>query len=163
MARKSAGILAFRRTQGFVEVLLAHPGGQFWSKRDLGAWSMPKGEHADDEESEAAARREFQEETGIEVTGKLIPLGTVRQHSGKLVTAFAVEADIDMTDFKSNLFAMEWPPQSGQDKLFPEVDRIEWFSLADASNKLVAGQRPLLDLLSQATASAASAERCSGQ
>lgn len=149
MAKKSAGILAFRRARGDIEVLLVHPGGPFWSKRDLGTWSIPKGEYADDEKPEAAARREFLEETGIEAVGKIIPLGTVRQRSGKLVSAFAMEGDLDLSAFKSNLFAMEWPRHSGQEQIFPEVDRIEWFSLADAKNKIVAGQRPLLDFLRQ--------------
>ena len=134
LARKSAGILAFRRTRGLIEVLLAHPGRPFWSKRDLGAWSMPKGEYADDEEPEAAARREFQEETGLEVVGEFIPLGTVRQHSGKLVTAYAVEADIDISDFKSNLFAMKWPPHGGQDKFYPtELSGFHWSTRAPSS------------------------------
>ena len=140
--------MAFRRAPEGIEVLLVHPGGPFWSKRDVGAWSIPKGEYQD-EDPEVAARREFLEETGIRAVGKTIPLATVRQQSGKLVTAFALEGDFDLSVFKSNLFAMEWPPHSGQEKFFPEVDRIAWFSLSDAKSKLVTGQRPLLGFLQQ--------------
>lgn len=149
MARKSAGILAFRHAVEDIEVLLVHPGGPFWSRRDVGAWSIPKGEYADDEEPETAARREFLEETGIEAVGKTFALGSVRQRSGKLITAFALEGDFELSSFKSNLFSMQWPPHSGQERLFPEVDRIEWFSLANARTRIVPGQRPFLDLLRQ--------------
>lgn len=149
MGKKSAGILMFKRTTGNTEVLLVHPGGPFWSKRDTGSWTIPKGEYTANENVEAAARREFLEETGVEATGKTVPLGTLRQVGGKLMTIFALEGDLDTALFKSNLFAIEWPPHSGQEQLFAEVDRIAWLSLADAKNKLIVGQRPFLDLLQQ--------------
>ena len=145
--RKSAGILMYRRAADGIRVLLVHPGGPFWSKRDLGAWSIPKGEHGDGEEAEAAARREFAEELGREFQGRLEPLGEIRQQAGKVVTAFAAEGDFDVADLASNHFEMEWPPRSGRRQSFPEVDRAEWFTLPVARQKIIAGQRPLLDRL----------------
>ncbi|WP_159592342.1 NUDIX domain-containing protein [Chelativorans xinjiangense] len=147
MARKSAGILPFRRRAGTVQVLLVHPGGPFWRKRDDGVWSIAKGEYGDDEQAEAAARREFTEETGWQVTVDLMQLGETRQAGGKYVTAFAVESDFDPTTLRSNVFEMEWPPRSGRMQSFPEIDRAEWFSLEKAREKLLAGQRPYIERL----------------
>ena len=130
-----------------IRVLLVHPGGPFWSKRDLGAWSIPKGEYADDELPEAAARREFAEELGVELRQALRPLGAVSQKGGKLVVAFAAEGDFDVATLRSNTFEMEWPPRSRQRQAFPEIDRAEWFALPVAQQKIIAGQRPLLDRL----------------
>lgn len=151
--RKSAGILMYRWVSDGISVLLVHPGGPFWSKRDLGAWSIPKGEHADAEPAEAAARREFAEELGREFQGPLQPLGEIRQKAGKVVAAFAAEGDFDVADFTSNNFEMEWPPRSGRRQTFPEVDRAEWFMLPVARQKIIAGQRPLLDRLEAICAS----------
>ncbi|TCL71097.1 NUDIX domain-containing protein [Rhizobium sp. BK251] len=145
----SAGILMYRKTDGEIFVLLVHPGGPFWAKRDDGAWSIPKGEHDPSEEPEAAARREFAEELGRVAEGNLLPLGELRQNSGKRVTAFAVQGDFDASAIKSNMFEMEWPPHSGKLQPFPEVDRAGWFSLADARRKIIAGQAPFLDRLEQ--------------
>jgi predicted NUDIX family NTP pyrophosphohydrolase len=147
MTSRSAGILVYRKRDGGTEVLLAHPGGPFWAKRDAGAWSVPKGEYADGEEAEAAARREFAEETGWSLEGKLRPLGEVRQKAGKSVTAFAAEGDFDLASLESNRFEMEWPPKSGRRASFPEIDRAGWFSLEEAREKMIEGQRPLLDRL----------------
>ncbi len=154
MAARSAGILVYRRRAEAVEVLLVHPGGPFWARRDAGAWSIPKGEHTGAEEPEAAARREFAEETGWPLSGAVLPLGDVRQKAGKTVTAFAAEGDFDAGTLASNRFEMEWPPRSGRMQSFPEVDRAGWFSVAEAREKLVEGQRPLLDRLLAALAGA---------
>ena len=132
-----------------IRVLLVHPGGPFWSKRDLGAWSIPKGEYADDEQPEAAARREFAEELGVELRQALRPLGEVSQKGGKLVVAFAVEGDFDVAALRSNTFEMEWPPRSGRRQAFPEIDRAEWFDLPLAHDKMLEGQRPFLDRLAE--------------
>lgn len=148
MPSKSAGIIAYRK-RGSLEVLLVHPGGPFWRNKDLGAWSIPKGEYADEEDAEIAARREFAEELGLELTVPLTALGQVKQRGGKLVTAFAAELDIDTSSIRSNNFEMEWPPRSGKRQTFPEVDRAEWFALEKAHTRINAGQRPLLDRLSQ--------------
>lgn len=148
MPSKSAGIIAYRK-HGRLEVLLVHPGGPFWRKKDLGAWSIPKGEYADSEDAEVAARREFAEELGLDLSVPLMALGQVKQRGGKLVTAFAAELDIDTHSIRSNNFEMEWPPRSGKRQTFPEVDRAEWFSLEEAQQKINAGQRPLLDRLAQ--------------
>jgi predicted NUDIX family NTP pyrophosphohydrolase len=149
MAAKSAGTLVYRKRAEAIEVLLVHPGGPFWQKRDLGAWSIPKGEYADNEDAEAAARREFTEETGWMIAGEMTPLGDIRQKAGKTVTAFAAECDFDPATLASNSFEMEWPPRSGRVASFPEVDRAGWFSLADAREKIIEGQRPLLDRLEE--------------
>jgi predicted NUDIX family NTP pyrophosphohydrolase len=149
MASKSAGILAFRVNAKKLEVLLVHPGGPFWRNKDLGAWSIPKGEYGPGEEAETAARREFHEELGIEMTETLLPLGDVRQKGGKVVTAFAVEADIDVDTIQSNTFELEWPPRSGRRQTFPEVDRAAWFDLATAGVKINEAQRTLLDRLAE--------------
>jgi predicted NUDIX family NTP pyrophosphohydrolase len=149
MTRKSAGILMYKRASDAILALLVHPGGPFWTKRDLGAWSIPKGEYADDEEAEAAARREFAEEMGLEPKGTLQPLGELRQRGGKLVTGFAVEGDFDIQSLRSNAFELEWPPRTGRIQSFPEVDRAEWFTLAQAREKIIAGQLPFLDRLNE--------------
>ena len=148
MPSKSAGIIAYRRCRR-LEVLLVHPGGPFWRNKDLGAWSIPKGEYADEEDAEIAARREFAEELGRELSAPLIALGQVKQRGGKLVTAFAAELDLDVRSIRSNTFEMEWPPRSGKRQTFPEVDRAEWFTLEEAREKINAGQRPLLDRLAR--------------
>lgn len=134
---------------GVPEVLLVHPGGPFWARRDAGSWSIPKGEFGSDEEPLAAAIREFSEELGSRPEGSFLPLTPVRQRGGKLVTAFACEADFDVSTFVSNTFEMEWPPRSGRWVVFPEVDRASWMSLAEARLKILEGQRPLLDELAQ--------------
>jgi len=146
MPLKSAGIIAYRKRRR-LEVLLVHPGGPFWRNKDLGAWSIPKGEYADEEDGEIAARREFAEELGLELSVPLIALGEVKQRGGKLVTAFAAELDIDTSSLRSNTFEIEWPPRSGKRHTFPEVDRAEWFTLKEAQERINAGQRPLLDRL----------------
>jgi predicted NUDIX family NTP pyrophosphohydrolase len=155
MAVKSAGILIYRRRAGAIEVLLVHPGGPFWARKDAGAWSLPKGEYADEEDPEAAARREFQEETGWTIKRELRPLGEVRQKAGKAVTAFAAEGDFDPASLESNRFEMEWPPRTGKRASFPEIDRAKWFSLAEASEKMIEGQRPLLERLEELVGSGA--------
>ncbi|MGY3239072.1 MULTISPECIES: NUDIX domain-containing protein [unclassified Bradyrhizobium] len=143
MPSRSAGILAYRKRR-ICEVLLVHPGGPFWRNKDLGAWSIPKGEYADDEDAELAARREFAEELGVEVSVPLIALGEVKQRGGKIVTAFAAELDVEAAEIRSNSFEIEWPPRSGKRQRFPEVDRAEWFTLEEAYAKINEGQRPLL-------------------
>ncbi|QOZ75745.1 NUDIX hydrolase [Bradyrhizobium sp. CCBAU 53351] len=148
MPSKSAGIIAYRKRRT-LEVLLVHPGGPFWRNKDLGAWSIPKGEYADEEAADVAARREFAEELGLELSEPLTALGQVKQRGGKLVTGFAVELDFDPRSVRSNSFEMEWPPRSGKRQVFPEVDRAEWFTLEEAREKINAGQRPLLDRLAQ--------------
>ncbi|HMD22203.1 MAG TPA: NUDIX domain-containing protein [Alloacidobacterium sp.] len=147
MPKRSAGLLMYRRRGDLVEVLLAHPGGPFWAKKDLGAWSIPKGEVDSDEEPLLAAQREFEEETGIAPEGDFIVLGEAKQAGGKIVTAWAVEGDCDSSGLKSNTFSMQWPPRSGRMAEFPEVDRWEWFSLNDAREKILAGQRIFLERL----------------
>lgn len=147
MARQSAGILLYRHRDGAAEVLLVHPGGPLWSKRDEGAWSIPKGEFEPGESAEAVAVREFREETGCDLRGGLTPLAPCRQRSGKLVLAFAVAGDCDAERLKSNRFSMEWPPRSGRLQEFPEVDRAGWFGLDEARRKINPGQAPLLDEL----------------
>lgn len=143
----SAGIMMYRRVPAGIEVLLVHPGGPFWAKKDRGAWSIPKGEHGPDEDPLAAARREFEEETGFPVQGEFLPLGSEKQKSGKVVTAWAVEGNCDAGAVRSNNFTLEWPPKSGRQTEFPEVDRAGWFSLAEAKEKLTSGQVPFVDRL----------------
>ena len=142
----SAGLLVFRRT-GPVEVLLAHPGGPFWARKDAGVWTIPKGLVEAGEELTAAARREFIEETNLSAAGALIALTPVNQQSRKVVNAFAVEADLDLAAFASNTFEMEWPPKSGRRQRFPEIDRVAYFALPVAKTKIIAYQSPLLDEL----------------
>ncbi|WP_157016692.1 NUDIX domain-containing protein [Mesorhizobium xinjiangense] len=147
MTRKSAGILPYRLRFGDVQVLLVHPGGPFWRNRGEEACSIAKGEYADSEHPESAARREFTEETGWEAIGALSPLGEIRQAGGKYVTAFALNADFDPQTLSSNAFELEWPPNSGRMQVFPEVDRAEWFGFEKAREKIIAGQRPFLERL----------------
>jgi predicted NUDIX family NTP pyrophosphohydrolase len=149
MPTRSAGLLVYRRTGDGIEVLLVHPGGPYWRRKDDGAWSIPKGEHDADEEPLDVAIREFREELGVDLpdVGAAVPLGEHRQPSGKLVTAWAVEGDADVSEIVSNTFEMEWPPRSGRPAQFPEVDRAEWFAVDDARRKLLRGQVVLLDRL----------------
>jgi predicted NUDIX family NTP pyrophosphohydrolase len=140
----SAGVLLYRRGAGDVEFLLVHPGGPFWQRKDDGAWSIPKGEFAEGELPEAAARREFAEETGTPLAIALQPLTPVRQKSGKMIHPFAGEGDLDADAITSNTFRMEWPPRSGREREFPEVDRAGWFDLATALRKIIPGQQPIL-------------------
>jgi predicted NUDIX family NTP pyrophosphohydrolase len=144
---KSAGILLYRRRAGRLEVLLAHPGGPFWRRRDEGAWTIPKGLVDADESAEDAARREFREELGVECAGALVALGSIRQRSGKVVEAFAAEGDFEIATLASNTFEVEWPPRSGRMATFPEIDRAEWMELPVARTKLLEAQRTLLDRL----------------
>ena len=139
MAKRSAGILLHRRGQDGREVLLVHPGGPFWAKRDDGAWSIPKGEYGSDKDPELAARREFEEELGSPLPddAELLELGEVRQKNAKVVVAWAVEGDLDPTAARSNTFELEWPPRSGRRQEFPEIDRAEWFGLARARERLL--------------------------
>ncbi len=147
-SKLSAGLLLYRIRRHVPEVMLVHMGGPFWSHRDAGAWSIPKGEYEQPEDPLLAARREFEEETGLPAPpGDPIDLGEVRQPSGKLIRTFALEADLDVGEIKSNLFEMEWPRGSGKVRSFPEVDRAGWFDLASAGEKLVPGQLPFLDEL----------------
>ncbi len=141
---RSAGVLLYRWREGTLEVLLVHPGGPYWQRRDDGAWSLPKGEFEASEAPDAAARREFREETGFDVPGPLEPLTAVRQPRGKVIHPFAVEGAIDAAAMRSNTFDLEWPPRSGLMQAFPEVDRAAWFELAAANRKLIPGQRPIL-------------------
>lgn len=145
MAEKSAGLLVYRRRSGTAEFLLAHPGGPFWAGRDLGVWTIPKGLTDEGEETLAAARREFQEEVGQAVAGDFLPLTPLRQKSGKIVLCWLVEADLDLSSFRSNRFAMEWPRGSGVVRSFPEIDRVDYFALELAAEKILPGQRPFLD------------------
>jgi predicted NUDIX family NTP pyrophosphohydrolase len=144
MAKTSAGLLVFRRSGSRIEVLLVHPGGPFWKNKDDGAWSIPKGEYDSGEDPLRAACREFQEETGIAPTGEFLALREVKQAGGKLVRAWALEADYDSAAMRSNTFEMEWPPRSGRKQSFPEVDRASWFALEEARVKILAGQLPLI-------------------
>ncbi|HSP70584.1 MAG TPA: NUDIX domain-containing protein [Bryobacteraceae bacterium] len=147
MSKRSAGLLMYRRRDSKIEVFLVHPGGPFWTKKDLGAWSIPKGEYLDREEPLGVAKREFEEETGFTPEGPFIELGDVKQPGGKIVTAWAFEGDCDPAKLRSNTFVMEWPPRSGRRMDVPEVDRGCWYSLEDARSRLLAGQRAFLDRL----------------
>ncbi|WP_343574410.1 NUDIX domain-containing protein [Mycobacterium sp.] len=148
MPKLSAGLLLYRLSDGVVEVLIVHPGGPFWARKDDGAWSVPKGEYGDGDDPWAAAQREFEEEVGsAPPAGPRIDLTPVRQSGGKVVTVFAVLGDLDVTDAHSNSFELEWPRGSGQMRSFPEVDRVEWFTVARARVKLLTGQVALLDQL----------------
>jgi len=147
MRKASAGLLLYRNAAGGLEVLLVHPGGPYWARKDIGAWSIPKGEIEPGEEALAAARREFEEETGASVEGTFLLLPSVKLRSGKVVHAWAIEADFDAAGLRSNLFSMEWPPKSGQQREFPEADRAEWLSIDAARVKIHPGQAPLLDHL----------------
>jgi predicted NUDIX family NTP pyrophosphohydrolase len=143
MPKKSAGVLAFRLQGNELQVFLVHPGGPFWAKKDAGAWSIPKGEF-DNEDPLLAAKREFLEEIGIEIDGQFIALKPVTQKNGKTVHAWAIRADLDPAEIKSNTFEMEWPPKSGNRREFPEVDRAGWFSVEDATKKINPAQAGLI-------------------
>ena len=148
MPKLSAGLLLYRVRDCVVEVLIGHPGGPFWARKDDGAWSILKGEYTDGEDPWAAAQREFEEEVGLAPpTGPRIDLGSVKQPSGKVLTVFAVCGDLDIASARSNTFELEWPKGSGRVQAFPEVDRVGWFSVAQARAKLLKGQRPFLDRL----------------
>src|SRR3712207_6033038 len=152
-AGQSAGILLHRRGSEGVEVLLVHPGGPYWARKDLGAWSIPKGELTEGEDPRACALREFAEETGVTLPlGELSDLGSVKLKSGKQVTAFAVEGDLDAGAVRSNTFELEWPPRSGRIQAFPEVDRAEWFGLGAARERLNPAQAAFVDRLEQVLA-----------
>jgi predicted NUDIX family NTP pyrophosphohydrolase len=151
MPKLSAGLLLYRVADGVVEVLIGHPGGPFWARKDEGAWSIPKGEYLEGEDPWAAARREFLEELGKPPPeGPRIDFAPLKQPSGKIITAFAVRGDLDLEGTVSNTFELEWPKGSGNIRKYPEIDRVGWFSVADASEKLLKGQRPLLDRLTAA-------------
>jgi predicted NUDIX family NTP pyrophosphohydrolase len=143
--KHSAGLLMFRRHGREPEALLVHPGGPYWSKKDDGAWSIPKGLYELSEDPLAAAKREFEEETACVPAGEFIALGDFKQPGGKVISAWAFEGDFDLKSFRSNLFTMEWPPRSKRQVEFPEADRAEWFDPATAARKLVRGQVPILD------------------
>jgi predicted NUDIX family NTP pyrophosphohydrolase len=149
VARTSAGILLHRERDGAREVLLVHPGGPFWAKKDAGAWSIPKGEYGEGDDPQACALREFEEELGSPLPEgtPLTELGTVRQSGGKVITAYAAAGDLDAASITSNTFTIEWPPRSGRMQEFPEVDRAAWFSLAEARGKINPAQAELLDRL----------------
>ncbi|HEY2319863.1 MAG TPA: NUDIX domain-containing protein [Solirubrobacteraceae bacterium] len=148
---RSAGLLLFRRTAGQLEVLLVHPGGPFWARRDDGVWSIPKGEYPEDEDPLSAARREFAEELGSPAPdGETIDLGEIRQKAGKVVRAWAIAGDLDAAKITSNTFTTEWPPRSRRTREFPEVDRAQWFVLEEARERLNPAQAALLDRLSEA-------------
>jgi predicted NUDIX family NTP pyrophosphohydrolase len=150
MPKRSAGLLPYRWRGEWLEVFLVHPGGPFWQDKDLGAWSIAKGEHEGDDDPLAAARREFEEEVGRPApSGDEVDLGHVRLTSGKIVAAFAVAADFELEQLVSNTFTMEWPPRSGVVGEFPDVDRAEWMRLAEAREKLNPGQVPLIDHLEE--------------
>ena len=148
-SKRSAGLLMYRRRESGIEVFLVHPGGPFWSKKDRGAWTLPKGEYEADEDPLEAARREFQEETGFLASGSFIDLGSVRQKSGKIVIAWAFEGDCDPAKLVSNTCEIEWPPHSGKRVEIPEIDRGRWYGFADARDYIRAEQGELLDRLEQ--------------
>jgi predicted NUDIX family NTP pyrophosphohydrolase len=147
MPKTAAGLLLYRRGSPGIEVLLAHPGGPFWTRKDLGAWTIPKGEIDPGEEPIVAARREFREEIGFDVPGPAEPLGQIKQPGGKVVRIWAAEGDFDPAQLASNTFEMEWPKGSGHMRVFPEVDRAAWFDLTEARRRILPGQAPFLDAL----------------
>jgi predicted NUDIX family NTP pyrophosphohydrolase len=147
LAKQAAGILLYRQGPRGLEVLLAHPGGPLWARKDLGAWTIPKGQFGDDESALTAAKREFAEEMGSPAPGEFAELGSIRQPSGKVVHAFTAESDFDVKTVKSNLFPLEWPPRSGRIGQFPEVDRADWFPIDEARKKILKGQEPFIDRL----------------
>jgi predicted NUDIX family NTP pyrophosphohydrolase len=144
MVKQSAGILLYRERNNEYEVFLIHPGGPLWKNKEKHAWSIPKGEFDNTEKAIEAALREFKEETGYELAGEFVELTPVKQHSGKIVFAFAQEKDLDETKITSNLFEMEWPPKSGKTKHFPEADKAGWFEIEEAKEKIFKGQENLL-------------------
>ena len=147
LAKRSAGLLMYRRRSGAGEVFLAHPGGPFWAKKDAGAWTIPKGEYEPDEDALDAAQREFEEETGFKVEGPFVELGTVTQASGKVVSAWAVEGDCDPEKLVSNYCEVEWPPRSRKRIEVPEVDRGAWYGIEEAKEKMFTAQAPFLERL----------------
>jgi predicted NUDIX family NTP pyrophosphohydrolase len=149
--KRSAGVLLYRRREGQLEVLLGHPGGPLWKRKDAGAWSIPKGEYDSSEDAQAAARREFEEETGIRLDGDLTSLGEVKQAGGKIVRVWALERDCEASELRSNTFTMEWPPGSGTLKQVPEIDRFAWFTKEEARTKLVKAQAAFLSRLQDYT------------
>ena len=149
MPQKSAGILLYRRRAGALQVLLVHPGGPFWSRKDAGAWTIPKGEIGEGEDPLEAAKRELAEETGLRPEGNFIALDPIRQRAGKAVHAWAIEGDCDAAAIRSNTFTLEWPPKSGRLREFPEVDRAAWLDLDAAREKLIPAQWPFLDQLAR--------------
>lgn len=159
MPKLSAGLLLYRCTDASVEVLIGHPGGPFWAKKDDGAWSIPKGEYVEGEDPWQTARREFEEELGKPPPdGPRIDFPPLKQPSGKIITAFAVRGDLDLDGTVSNTFTLDWPKGSGNVREYPEIDRADWFSMSEARSKLLKGQRPLLDRLMAAVAGAESTE-----
>jgi predicted NUDIX family NTP pyrophosphohydrolase len=148
MPKRSAGLLMYRRLDGKPEVFLVHPGGPFWAKKDLGAWSIPKGEYTEGEDPLDAARREFEEETGFVAEGQFLKVGTIRQSGGKIVDAWAFEGNCDPRQLKSNTCQIEWPPGSKRLMEIPEADRGAWFSMAEARERILKSQQPLLEMLS---------------
>jgi predicted NUDIX family NTP pyrophosphohydrolase len=149
MPKQSAGLLMFRHRNAAIEVFLVHPGGPFWARKDLGAWTIPKGEYSAGEQPLDAAQREFTEETGFPAEGTFLELGTIRQAGGKLVSIWAFEGDCDPAALVSGTFQMEWPPRSGRQAEFPEVDRGAWFSFAEARQRLLQSQVPVLEMLAK--------------
>jgi predicted NUDIX family NTP pyrophosphohydrolase len=147
MAKRSAGLLMYRRRNSTLEVFLVHPGGPFWAKKDLGAWSIPKGEYAEGEDPLEAARREFTEETGFTAEGDFLDLGTIRQAGGKLVSVWAIEGDCDPSQLRSNTCTIEWPPRSGRQLEIPEVDRAAWFPIDEVRERILQSQTAVIDLL----------------
>jgi predicted NUDIX family NTP pyrophosphohydrolase len=147
VAKQAAGILLFRRRGTDLDVLLAHPGGPLWARKDAGAWTIPKGQFLNDELPLDAAKREFEEEMGSAPHGEFLPLGSIKQPSGKVIHVWAAESDFDVSTVHSNLFELEWPPKSGRMAEFPEVDRAEWYSLPEARLKIIKGQAPFLERL----------------
>jgi predicted NUDIX family NTP pyrophosphohydrolase len=149
MPKRSAGLLLYRLKNHPLEVFLVHPGGPFWVKKDLGAWSIPKGEYLDGEDPLTVAKREFEEETGLAVDGTFRDLGEQKQSGGKIISIWAIERDCDPSALRSNTFQIEWPPRSGRMAEFPEVDRWEWLPLPEAMQRIVTGQRIFLERLLQ--------------
>ena len=147
MPKQSAGLLMYRLRDRRIEIFLVHPGGPFWAKKDLGAWSIPKGEYAEGENPLDAARREFTEETGFAAEGNFVDLGTVKQAGGKIVSVWAVEGDCDPAKLRSNMCLIEWPPRSGRKIEIPEVDRGAWFTVEEARERILKSQEPIVDLL----------------
>ena len=147
MAKQSAGLLLYRTINGVLEVFLVHPGGPFWARKDAGAWSIPKGEIEDGEDKLQAAEREFTEETGFTISGEFRSLDPLKQPGGKIIYAWAIEADCDPGQIRSNLFSLEWPPKSGKFQQYPEVDRAAWFNISQARNKILAGQVRFIEQL----------------
>lgn len=155
MPKRSAGILLYRRNHDELQVFLVHPGGPFWAKKDLGAWTIPKGEYTEAEEPLTAAVREFQEETGFSLSGEFLSLGNIRQLSGKIVSAWAIEGDCDPEKLVSNTCEIDWPPRSGKKLEIPEVDRGAWFTLDEARVRILNTQTSFLDTLAQLLGDAA--------